>query len=100
MSSANAAMVLDYVMGQEPRLIDLMRELVEAESPSAQPETHDEARRVLRVALERMARHQRAQHLAVVGVDVHVMRHHRLPCLSTRSFEGRRHACWFKTGVG
>ncbi len=51
MCSANAAMVLDYVRGQEPRLIDLMRELVEAESPSAQPETHEEARRVLRLAL-------------------------------------------------
>ncbi len=51
MCSANAAMVLDYVKGQEPRLIDLMRELVEAESPSAQPETHDESRRVLRLAL-------------------------------------------------
>ncbi len=51
MCSANAAMVLDYVKGQEPRLIDLMRELVEAESPSAQPETHDDARRVLRLAL-------------------------------------------------
>lgn len=51
MCSANAAMVLDYVKGQEPRLIDLMRELVEAESPSAHPETHDEARRVLRLAL-------------------------------------------------
>jgi len=51
MCSANAAMVLDYVKGQEPRLIDLMRELVEAESPSAQPETHDVARRVLRRAL-------------------------------------------------
>ncbi|MDJ0794040.1 MAG: M20 family metallopeptidase [Woeseiaceae bacterium] len=51
MCSANAAMVLDYVKGQEPRLIDLMRELVEAESPSTHPETHDEARRVLRLAL-------------------------------------------------
>ncbi len=51
MCNANAAMVLDYVMGQESRLIALMRELVEAESPSAHPETHDEARRVLRLAL-------------------------------------------------
>ncbi len=51
MYSANPAMVLDYVKGQEPRLIDLMRDLVEAESPSAQPETHDGARRVLRLAL-------------------------------------------------
>ncbi len=51
MCSANAAKVLDYVMGQESRLVALMRELVEAESPSAHPETHDEARRVLRLAL-------------------------------------------------
>ena len=51
MCSANAAMVLEYVKGQESRLIDLMRELVEAESPSAQPDTHDQARRVLRLAL-------------------------------------------------
>ena len=51
MCSANPATVLDYVKGQEPRLIGLMRELVEAESPSAHPETHDEARRVLRLAL-------------------------------------------------
>ena len=51
MRSEDAATVLDYVKGQEPILIALMRELVEAESPSAQPETHDEARRVLRLAL-------------------------------------------------
>ena len=51
MCSVNAAMVLDYVKGQEPRLIGVMRELVEAESPSAQPDTHDQARRVLRLAL-------------------------------------------------
>ena len=51
MCSANAAMILDYVRGQEPRLIDLMRDLVEAESPSAHPDTHDGARRVLRLAL-------------------------------------------------
>ena len=51
MNSANAATVLDYVKGQQSRLIGLMQELVEAESPSEQPETHDEVRRVLRLAL-------------------------------------------------
>ncbi len=32
-------------------MLDLIRNLVEAESPSAHPETHDEVRRVLRLAL-------------------------------------------------
>ncbi len=51
MGRATAARVLDYVNGEKARLVRLIRELVEAESPSAHPETHDEARRVLRLAL-------------------------------------------------
>jgi len=51
MCAVNAAKVLDYVRGQEAAMIELIRDLVEAESPSAQPESHDEVRRVLRLAL-------------------------------------------------
>ena len=51
MLATTAARVLDYVHGQRSALVDLVRNLVEAESPSAHPETHDEARRVLRLAL-------------------------------------------------
>ena len=51
MSATTASRVLDYVKGQASALISLTRALVEAESPSAQPEVHDEVRRVLRLAL-------------------------------------------------
>ncbi|MBT8083318.1 MAG: M20 family metallopeptidase [Gammaproteobacteria bacterium] len=47
----NAARVLEYVHSRQPLLTGLIRELVEAESPSAHPETHDEVRRILRLAL-------------------------------------------------
>ena len=47
----NAARVLEYVNGRQPLLTGLIRELVEAESPSAHPETHDDVRRILRLAL-------------------------------------------------
>lgn len=46
-----AAKVLEYVKGQEARFVNLSRDLVNAESPSAHPETHDEVRRILRLAL-------------------------------------------------
>lgn len=46
-----AARVLDYVNTQQHLLTSLMKDLVEAESPSAHPETHDDVRRVLRLAL-------------------------------------------------
>ena len=46
-----AARVLDYVNSQQHVLTDLMKDLVEAESPSAHPETHDNVRRILRLAL-------------------------------------------------
>ncbi|MGI9235526.1 MAG: M20 family metallopeptidase [Woeseiaceae bacterium] len=46
-----ASRILDYVNDQSASFIDLTRSLVEAESPSSQPECHDEVRRVLRLAL-------------------------------------------------
>ena len=51
MCATTAARVLDYVNDQQHVLTDLIKNLVEAESPSAQPETHDDARRILRLAL-------------------------------------------------
>lgn len=51
MAASTAFRVLDYINGQRSLLTSLTRSLVEAESPSAHPETHDEVRRVLRLAL-------------------------------------------------
>lgn len=51
MSVTTAARVLDYVNSQQHVLTNLLKDLVEAESPSTQPDTHDGARRVLRLAL-------------------------------------------------
>jgi glutamate carboxypeptidase len=51
MSAINAAWVFDYVNSQQHVLTGLLRDLVDAESPSSHPETHDEVRRVLRLAL-------------------------------------------------
>ena len=51
MCATTAARILDYVSGESSNFIDLTRALVEAESPSAHPESHDEVRRVLRLAL-------------------------------------------------
>ncbi len=51
MTGNAASRVLEYVHGQRSALVDLIKDLVEAESPSAHPETHDEVRRVLRLAL-------------------------------------------------
>jgi glutamate carboxypeptidase len=51
MCIASAAKVLDYVNNQQHVLTGLIRDLVEAESPSSHPETHDGVRRVLRLAL-------------------------------------------------
>ena len=48
---SNAAKVLDYVNGRQQMLTGLIRDFVEAESPSAHPETHDDVRRILRLAL-------------------------------------------------
>ena len=46
-----AARVLDYVLDRQTAFTSLTRDLVEAESPSAHPETHDDVRRILRLAL-------------------------------------------------
>jgi len=51
MSTMMAASVLEHVQGQRERFVGLVRELVEAESPASSPETHDEVRRVLKLAL-------------------------------------------------
>lgn len=51
MCATNAVTVLDYVHTQKHVLTDLIRDLVEAESPSSHPETHDDVRRILRLAL-------------------------------------------------
>jgi len=51
MCASTASRILDYVNGQAPALTRLIKDLVDAESPSAHPETHDEVRRVLRLAL-------------------------------------------------
>ena len=51
MCATTAATVLEYVNDQQHVLTGLVRDLVEAESPSAQPETHDNVRRILRLAL-------------------------------------------------
>lgn len=51
MRTTTASRVLDYIRGQRASLIGLIKDLVEAESPSSHPETHDEARRILRLAL-------------------------------------------------
>ena len=49
--SATAARVLDYVLDRQHAFTSLTRDLVEAESPSEHPETHDDVRRILRLAL-------------------------------------------------
>src|SRR5210317_103364 len=51
MRAINAATVLDFVRTQQHVLTGLIRDLVEAESPSSRPDTHDNVRRVLRLAL-------------------------------------------------
>ena len=51
MGASVASKILGYMKDQESGFIRLTRALVEAESPSAQPESHDEVRRVLRLAL-------------------------------------------------
>ncbi len=51
MCANTSSRVLDYVNRQQHVLTNLMKDLVEAESPSAHPETHDDVRRILRLAL-------------------------------------------------
>jgi glutamate carboxypeptidase len=51
MCATSASRILDYVNDQASNFVNLTKSLVEAESPSAAPECHDEVRRVLRLAL-------------------------------------------------
>jgi len=51
MCATTAARILDYVNTQASALTDLTKKFVDAESPSSHPDTHDEVRRVLRLAL-------------------------------------------------
>lgn len=50
-----ASQILDYVRAQEDRLIEFLRQLVNAESPSDRPEMHHLTRLKLRTALEALA---------------------------------------------
>ena len=43
--------VREFILGQKDALVDLLQGLVEAESPSAHPESHDSVRRILSAAL-------------------------------------------------
>ena len=51
MFTSTAARVLEYAQEHRDRFVRLTRDLVEAESPSAHPDTHDEVRRILKIAL-------------------------------------------------
>lgn len=44
---AAAVEILDYLRGERDRLIDCIRQLVEAESPSDQPDLHEAPRRII-----------------------------------------------------
>lgn len=64
MRTNTASRVLEYIRGQRASLIALIKDLVEAESPSSHPETHDEARRILRLALAAVGYESRETGLA------------------------------------
>lgn len=51
MAGAIADQVKDLILGQKDALVELLRRLVEAESPSAHPECHDSVRRIISGAL-------------------------------------------------
>lgn len=52
MSAGDSGRILDHVRGQRERLIDLLRRMVEAESPSSDPESHRQIYAVVASALE------------------------------------------------
>jgi len=62
MCETTATRVLEYVNSQQHVLTNLIKNLVEAESPSAQPETHDGVRRILRLALANAGYESRETH--------------------------------------
>lgn len=51
MARAVVEQVTDFILGQKDALVELLQDLVEAESPSAHPESHDSIRRILSAAL-------------------------------------------------
>ena len=51
MAGAIADQVKELILGQKDALVELLRRLVEAESPSAHPECHDSVRRIISGAL-------------------------------------------------
>lgn len=51
MTGAVVEQVKDFILGQKDALVELLQDLVEAESPSAHPESHDSVRRILSAAL-------------------------------------------------
>ena len=57
MARAVVEQVTDFILGQKDALVKLLQDLVEAESPSAHPESHDSIRRILSAALMDVARH-------------------------------------------
>ncbi len=50
----SAEQILDYVQAQKGRLVGFLKVLVEAESPSAEPDVHHRTRHALQTALERL----------------------------------------------
>jgi glutamate carboxypeptidase len=51
MAGESVDQVREFILGQKDALVELLQGLVEAESPSAHPESHDSIRRILSVAL-------------------------------------------------
>ena len=51
MTGAVVEQVRDFILEQKDALVELLQDLVEAESPSAHPESHDSVRRILSAAL-------------------------------------------------
>ncbi len=52
MATNRADQLLEYMRGHEERLVTLLQTLVDAESPSSQPSSHEPVRRALRNAIE------------------------------------------------
>jgi glutamate carboxypeptidase len=57
MADAVANRILEHTRSQEPQLLGLLRELVEAESPSRHPAVHRQARHILMAALSKLDYH-------------------------------------------
>ena len=57
MADPVANRILEHIRAQEPRLLGLLRELVEAESPSRHPAVHRQARHIFMAALGKLGYH-------------------------------------------